>query len=275
MVTGAALGGGGDLANQVVSGEPIDWGSVGVSTLVGGVTGGAGHHLDPLIKTGAQAFVSGAVTDGAADLTTQALTGDGPINWGQVGVSALGGGAGGAADHHFSSDPPTLDTPTSHGGGDGAAAGGGGGGGGQPDTLTVYRGTGNVAELAIHGDTGLMMSDAARNGYMSSGGDVDAAIAHSQAAHDNAVNTWGSEGDYVEAHSAFGRRDLRGQRRAVDGVGHDRSGMSPRSSPARMASCMRAEVPRDSLLPQTLSRSNESEYLARNSIPMEPDGARS
>ena len=77
VVTGAALGGGGDLANQVVSGEPIDWGSVGVSTLVGGVTGGAGHHLDPLIKTGGQAFVSGAVTDGAADLTTQALTGDG------------------------------------------------------------------------------------------------------------------------------------------------------------------------------------------------------
>ncbi len=56
VVTGAALGGGGDLANQVVSGEPIDWGSVGVSTLVGGVTGGAGHHLDPLIKTGAAGF---------------------------------------------------------------------------------------------------------------------------------------------------------------------------------------------------------------------------
>ena len=148
VVTGAALGGGGDIANQVAGGEPIDWRSVGVSTLVGGVTGGAGHHLDPLIRTGSQAFVSGAITDGAADITTQALTGDGTIHWGQVGVSALGGGAGGAADHHFSSDPPTLDTPTSHGGGDSGAGGNGGNGGGQPDSITVYRGTSNVSELA-------------------------------------------------------------------------------------------------------------------------------
>jgi len=254
----------------VVSGEPIDWRSVGVSTLVGGVTGGAGHHLDPLIRTGGQAFVSGAVTDGAADLTTQALTGDGTIHWGQVGVSALGGGAGGAADHHFSSDPPTLDTPTSHRGGDGAAAAGGGGGGGQPDTLTVYRGTGNVAELAIHGGTGLMMSDAARNGYMSSGGDVDAAIAHSQAAHDNAVNVWGSEGDYVEAHGAFSHdiTQVSGERSMVS-VTTDRS--VAEIFAGKDGVIMRAEVPRDSLLPQTLSTSNESEYLARNSIPMQPD----
>ena len=33
---------------------------------------------------------------------------------------------------------------------------------------------------------------------------------------------------------------------------------------------LRAEVPRDSLLPQTLQGSNESELLARHSIPMEP-----
>ena len=123
MLTGAALGGGGDLATQAVSGEPIDWRSVGVNSLVGGVTGGVGHNLQPLIKTGGQAFVSGAVTDGAADVTTQALTGDGTVDWGQAGVKALGGGAAGTANHHFSNDPPTLDTPTSHaGGGTGGAA---------------------------------------------------------------------------------------------------------------------------------------------------------
>ena len=123
VLTGAALGGGGDLATQAVSGEPIDWRSVGVNSLVGGVTGGVGHNLQPLIKTGGQAFVSGAVTDGAADVTTQALTGDGTVDWGQAGVKALGGGAAGTANHHFSNDPPTLDTPTSHAGGGTGGAG--------------------------------------------------------------------------------------------------------------------------------------------------------
>jgi len=35
---------------------------------------------------------------------------------------------------------------------------------------------------------------------------------------------------------------------------------------------LRAEVPRDSLLPRTLASSNESKHLARSSIPMEPTG---
>ena len=97
--------------------------------------------------------MSGAVTDGAADLTTQALTGDGTINWGQVGVRALGGGAGGAADHHFSNDPPTLAEPTQ------LAVPAGRQplmleAGETPEMLTVYRGTSIGSELDIHSDTG-------------------------------------------------------------------------------------------------------------------------
>jgi hypothetical protein len=108
---------------------------------------------------------------------------------------------------------------------------------------------------------------------MSSGGDVDAANAHSQAAHDNAVNTWGSERDYVEAHGAFGHEvsDVSGERSMVS-VTTDRD--VAEHFAGKDGVVMRADVPRDSLLPQTLETSTESEYLARNSIPMQPAGPR-
>ncbi len=44
--SGAVIGGGGDVIAQVADGKPIDWGSVGVSTMVGGVTGGIGARLN-------------------------------------------------------------------------------------------------------------------------------------------------------------------------------------------------------------------------------------
>ena len=93
-----------------------------------------------------------------------------------------------------------------------------------------------------------MMSDAARNGYMSSGGDVDAALAHSQSAHDNAVNAWGSERDYVEAHGAFGRRhqsEVSGERSMVS-VTTDRD--IAEHFAGKDGVVMRADVPRDSLV---------------------------
>jgi len=84
-----------------------------------------------------------------------------------------------------------------------------------------------------------------------------------------AVTTWGSEGDYVEAHGAFGHE--------IESVSGERSMVSVTTDPAvanhfagKDGVVLRAEVPRDSLLPQTLQGSNESELLARHSIPMEP-----
>jgi hypothetical protein len=83
------------------------------------------------------------------------------------------------------------------------------------------------------------------------------------------VNTWGSEGDYVEAHGAFGHD--------ISDVSGERSMVSVTTDPdvaQRFAGkdgvILRAEVPRDSLLPQTLPGANESEHLARHSIRMEP-----
>ncbi len=266
VVTGGLLSGGGDLASQAISGQPIDWRSVGVNTLVGGATGGVGHHFGPIITTRSGAFVQGALTDGAGDVATQALTGDGSINWGQTGFSALAGGGNNAVDQHFNPDQPDLFTPS--GGGGTGGGDGGPGGGGTPDTITVYRGTANGLEIDIHGETGLSMSDAARSAYMGSGGDVDAAHSYSQSQHEHGVNTWGSQRDYVEAHGAFGHE--------ISEVSGDRSMVSVTTDPdvaSRFAGkdgvVLRAEVPRDSLLPQTLSGSTESEYLAPNSIPMQ------
>src|SRR5690348_15081429 len=48
------------------------------------------------------------------------------------------------------------------------------------------------------------MSDAARAGYVESGGSIEAARAASQAAQAAGIKTWGSEADYAEAHGAFG-----------------------------------------------------------------------
>ena len=263
VVTGAVVSGGHDLASQAISGQPIDWRSVGVNTVVGAATGGVGRHLSPTITTRTQAFFTGAVTGGAGDVTTQALTGDGTVNWGQAGISALGGGTGGALDHHFDQSRPSLLEPTRP---VGPQLGGDG-----PDTMTVYRGTSNGLELDIRNESGLVMSDAGRSAYMRSGGDVDVAQGYSDAAHRGGVEAWGSEGDYVEAHGAFGHE--------VRDVSGDRSMVSVTTDPdvaQRFAGkdgvVLRGEVPRDSLLPQTLSGSNESEYLARHSIPMEPMG---
>lgn len=70
--------------------------------------------------------------------------------------------------------------------------------------MTVYRGTSISSELQIHAETGQLMSDAARAGYMESGGSVAAARAASEAAHAAGIQTWGSEAAYAEAHGAFG-----------------------------------------------------------------------
>jgi hypothetical protein len=72
------------------------------------------------------------------------------------------------------------------------------------DGVTVYRGTSLTSELQIHAETGQLMSDAARVGYVESGGSVEAAQAASEAAHASGIQAWGSEGAYAEAHSAFG-----------------------------------------------------------------------
>ena len=70
--------------------------------------------------------------------------------------------------------------------------------------VTVYLGTSIASELQIHAETGQLMSDAARVGYVESGGSVQAARAASETAHAAGIEAWGSQASYAQAHSAFG-----------------------------------------------------------------------
>jgi hypothetical protein len=72
----------------------------------------------------------------------------------------------------------------------------------------VYRGTAYVLENWIAETTGYLMSDVARTAYVESGGSIEAARLASQEAHAAAVEAWGSEADYAQAHGEWGGGDL-------------------------------------------------------------------
>lgn len=76
---------------------------------------------------------------------------------------------------------------------------------GTPAEMTVvYHGAGSLADLAVHAETGVVLSDAATRTYLDSGGDLDLAHARSESAYRFAVETWGSERDYLDAIAEFG-----------------------------------------------------------------------
>jgi hypothetical protein len=140
------------------------------------------------------------------------------------------------------------------------------GGRGSVDLVTIYRGTSNTAELWVLEETGFVMSDAARAGYLNargSGASVEAAMEEamgaSRRAHTAAVETWGGLDDYVRAHGAFGIE--------LGTIG-PRSLISVTTDPARAAffagpngTVLTTSVPRSILLPQTLPGATESEQL--------------
>jgi hypothetical protein len=135
--------------------------------------------------------------------------------------------------------------------------------------VPVYRGTRIQAEIEIQGETGLIMSDAARRGYQEGGYSVEAALGESSSAHQANVEAWGDEATYAQAHSlstAYERE-----------FGLQRSFISLTTDPEIAKSfageggqVYMAVVDPSDLVPQTLPGSGESEYLARNMLPMEP-----
>ena len=250
VVTGAALGGGGDLANQVVSGEPIDWRSVGVSTLVGGVTGGAGHHLDPLIRTGGPGIRlrcrhrrRGRPDHPGPDRRRHDQLGPGRRQCARR--RRRWGGRPSLLER--SSDPRRPRRPMAERDGDGSRWRWRRGG--QPDTITVYRGTGNVAELAIHGDTGPDDERCRPHGYMSSGGDVDVGDRTTRRRRTTTPSTRGARKVTTSRRTA---RSATTSPRSAASARWCRSrptGTSPSIFAGKDGVIMRAEVPRDSLLP--------------------------
>jgi large repetitive protein len=74
----------------------------------------------------------------------------------------------------------------------------------EGNQIPIYRGTDLYLEKMIAGETRMIMSEAAQQGYMESGGSVDAAREASEDAHAAALSEWGSEDDLAQAHGLFG-----------------------------------------------------------------------
>ena len=138
----------------------------------------------------------------------------------------------------------------------------------QPEELiTVYRGTDRYSELAVHQETGMLMSDAARNAYQESGS-ISQALRRSDSAHSAGVTAWGSEDLYVQAHGAFGTE--------INEIG-ERSMMSFTTDPkvaryfaGESGTVFTAQVPRSHMLQQTLEGAGESEVLIRHMVRVDP-----
>jgi RHS repeat-associated protein len=101
LATGGAIGFGGDVAMQAVSGQPINWNRALVSGGVGMVTAGIGSSTSAYTNTMVRSAAAGSATDAGADIVTQALTGDGHIDLGSVAFSALSGGGTSSVTHHL------------------------------------------------------------------------------------------------------------------------------------------------------------------------------
>jgi len=172
IALGVGMGGVGDFGAQLIQGGPIGWQSLAVNGVVGGLTGGIGYRLGAnQTTTAARSALAGGVTEGGGSVVRQALTGDHTVDLGQVAFDAAGGVASGGAGHHFSPEVPPpprelleLPAPPQR-----LAVPPGPG----PQMVTVYRRTDHVAELQIHQETGLILSDAARRAYVGTGGDLD------------------------------------------------------------------------------------------------------
>jgi RHS repeat-associated protein len=134
------------------------------------------------------------------------------------------------------------------------------------DNITIYRGTSHTLEIQVLQDSGYVMSDAARRVYTESiygGVSNEEALSLARLASENAhgiqVRTWGNLNNYVQAHSAFGTEISVFGPRSMTSFTTDPNIAS--SFAGRNGIIISAEVPRNSVIFQTLPGANESEVL--------------
>jgi RHS repeat-associated protein len=98
VASGGAVGGGGDLAAQLLAGGPVDWHSVAVTAGVSSLTGGITNRLggNPAVGNLHTAAVGG-VTEAGGSVVAQALTGDRSLDLTELAFAAATGGASGVA----------------------------------------------------------------------------------------------------------------------------------------------------------------------------------
>lgn len=117
MLTGALLGGGMSAATQEYSGD-VDWGKVGVDTVIGGVAGGVGGAAGQSVKGLATVARSGPITQGAivgatdsvaGGVTSRTLSGENPLDPQGMAVDLFTGGGTGAAAGALSRPSSTIE----------------------------------------------------------------------------------------------------------------------------------------------------------------------
>ncbi|MGW0050902.1 DUF6531 domain-containing protein [Nocardia cyriacigeorgica] len=127
--------------------------------------------------------------------------------------------------------------------------------------VTVYRGTNSGAEQHVQSSTGFMMSDAARAEFMGTES-LDSAMKASQEAYRNAIDTWGSLDNYVQAHGEFGTELSRefGPRSLMS--------FTTDINVARQFgdAVYMAQVPRSMVTPQTIPGAGEAEVLIAHMV---------
>jgi hypothetical protein len=133
--------------------------------------------------------------------------------------------------------------------------------------VQIFRGTKNVAENDIASRTGMVMSDAATQGFVE-GGSIATANEASAAAHASGIQAWGSEAAYAEAHAAFGS-ELRqvGQRSMMSWTTDLETAKYFAGEGGTVYSTM---IARGEGVWQTLEGAGESEVLIRHMIQAAP-----
>jgi RHS repeat-associated protein len=238
---GQAIGAGILIGVAISSGAGIATGTfdprmAAFNGVIGGITGGVGSAFSGA-GVATQVALGAGMGGGGNALTQQVFTGH--VDWSQVAISTAVGGVGAGAGAKIAAAREVN-------------AGGG-------PRVTVYRGTSVTSEVQIHAETGLLMSDAARIGYVESGGSIAAARAASEAAHAAGIEAWGSEAAYAQAHSAFGTEISQVGRRSMISVTTDPAVAKMFAGPG--GSVFSATVHPATLIPQTLPGAGESEYL--------------
>jgi filamentous hemagglutinin len=128
--------------------------------------------------------------------------------------------------------------------------------------VTVYRGTSRGYENQIFDETGHILSDAAQRSYLETG-NLSKAYSSSKSTHDEWIDIWGNEADFVQAHGAFGTE-------LPQAFNLDRTFISVTTDPdvakyfSQGGTVYSGQVPKSQLIQQTLDGAGESEWLLRN-----------
>ena len=109
----------------------------------------------------------------------------------------------------------------------------------------------------------MMMSDAAREAYMSTGGDMDAAMDASVQAHADGIAAWGSESEYAIAHAEFGTELSQIGARSMISFTED---VKIAQQFANGGKIFQATISRAAAIFQPLETSTEAEVLIRHMV---------